>query len=152
MDNFFPGYNGFWPGNVIYRCATYSNGNGFCSNHFSGTASGVNNAITRISNVFANAIFGALAVIFFSQALQSGIKNIQLPTQLKQTVIAQAVNLGNAKLPANINDNSKLLIEKSYHESFISAYRKIMQLCAMLAFLGALMSFLFIKNSAVKKT
>jgi predicted MFS family arabinose efflux permease len=36
---------------------------GSVSDQLSGTASGVNNALTRISNVFANAIFGALAVL-----------------------------------------------------------------------------------------
>ena len=120
-------------------------------NHLSGTASGVNNAMTRIANVFANAIFGALAVIFFSNALQSDLKNIIIPSQIKQTVIAQAVNLGDAKIPEHINGKFKPLIEKSYHESFIAAYKKIMQLSSLLAFLGALMSFLFIKNKSIKK-
>ena len=43
---------------------------GSVSDTHSGTASGINNAMTRISNVFANAIFGALAVLFFSSALK----------------------------------------------------------------------------------
>jgi len=107
--------------------------------------------MTRIANVFANAIFGALAVIFFSNALQSDLKNITIPLQIKQTVIAQAVNLGDAKIPEHINGKFKPLIEKSYHQSFIAAYKKIMQLSSLLAFLGALMSFLFIKNKSIKK-
>ena len=44
---------------------------------YSGTASGINNAISRISNVFANAVFGALAVLFFSGALQDAGKKEQ---------------------------------------------------------------------------
>jgi EmrB/QacA subfamily drug resistance transporter len=119
--------------------------------HLSGTASGVNNAMTRIVNVFANAIFGALAVLFFAGALREQIKNVQLDTTAKQSVMAEAVNLGNAKVPSNIHQKDKTIIERSYHESFIYAYSSVMKISAGLGFLGAMMSFLFIRNQAVKK-
>lgn len=125
---------------------------GSVSDHFSGTASGVNNALTRIANVFANAIFGALAVLFFTGALQDHIKNIPLDTREKQSVIAEAANLGNAKVPDTINSRDKVIIERAYHESFIHAYANIMRISAGLGFLGALMSVMFIRNSAVRKT
>lgn len=121
------------------------------SNHFSGTASGVNNAMTRIANVFANAIFGALAVLFFSGALQQQIKNIPLNKIQRSIVIAQSVNLGNAKAPEQLNDESKVAIVKAYHASFIHAYANIMRISAMLGFLAALMAFIFIRNKPVKK-
>jgi len=124
---------------------------GSVSDHFSGTASGVNNAMTRISNVFANAIFGALAVLFFSGALQQQIKALPLNPKQKQTVMAQAANLGNAKVPSAIIADDKAIIEKSYHIGFIDAYANIMRISAALGFLGALMSFVFIENSTVKK-
>jgi predicted MFS family arabinose efflux permease len=124
---------------------------GSVSDNFSGTASGINNALTRISNVFANAIFGALAVLFFAGALQDEIKSIPLNAKEKQEVSAQAANLGNAKVPNSINANDKTKIEKSYHLGFIHAYANIMRISAGLGFLGALMAFAFVRNSAVKK-
>jgi EmrB/QacA subfamily drug resistance transporter len=122
---------------------------GSVDDHFSGTASGVNNALTRVANVFANAIFGALAVLLFAAALQRQLKNIPISAKDKQEIMAQAVNLGNAKIPANASNKSA--IEKAYHEGFINAYGKIMRISAALGFLGALMSVIFIKNKAVKK-
>jgi hypothetical protein len=107
--------------------------------------------MTRISNVFANAIFGALAVLFFAGALQNQIKNIHLDATAKQSVMAEAVNLGNAKAPSNIGPKDKTIVERSYHESFIHAYSCVMKISAGLGFLGAMMSFLFIRNQAVKK-
>jgi MFS family permease len=124
---------------------------GSVSDHFSGTASGINNAMTRISGVFANAIFGALAVLFFSGALQNGIKNVPLDTKQKQAVMIQAANLGNAEVPSTLNSANKTLVAKVYHESFIAAYANIMRLSAALGFLGALMSVLFIRNKTLKK-
>lgn len=124
---------------------------GSVSDHFSGTASGVNNAMSRISSVFANAIFGALAVLFFSGALQNELKTVPLNAKEKQAVMAQVVNLGNAHVPPAISNKDKAGIEKVYHSGFISAYARIMRISAGLAFLGATMAFFFIRNSAVKK-
>ena len=124
---------------------------GSVNDRLSGTASGVNNALTRISNVFANAIFGAMAVLFFTGTLQDQIKNTPLEAKTKQAIEAQAVNLGNAKAPVSINLNDKKIIERAYRESFIHAYANIMRISAGLGFLGALMSLIFIRNKAAKK-
>ncbi len=121
------------------------------SDHYSGTASGINNAMTRISGVFANAIFGALAVLFFSGALQSQIKTVPLNAKDKQLVMRQATDLGNAKVPATITVQNKPIIAKAYHEGFISAYSNIMRISAGLGFLGALMALIFIRNKTVNK-
>jgi hypothetical protein len=122
---------------------------GSVNDHFSGTASGVNNAVSRIAGVFANAIFGALAVLFFAGALQTQLKGVKLNDNEKQLVTVQAANLGNAKVPEGININKKE-IEKAYHESFINAYAKIMRTSAGLGFLGALMGVVFIHRKVRK--
>jgi EmrB/QacA subfamily drug resistance transporter len=121
------------------------------SDHFSGTASGINNAMTRVSGVFANAIFGALAVVFFSGALQQQIKT--LPVDKNRTaIVQQAKNLGNAKVPEGVSAAVKPAIEKAYHEGFISAYAGIMRISAGLGFLGALMALIFIRGKEIKRT
>ncbi|MES2277717.1 MAG: MFS transporter [Bacteroidota bacterium] len=116
------------------------------SDHFSGTASGINNAMTRISGVFANAIFGALAVLFFAGALQQEIKPLKLDAKETQTILKQASNLGNADVPKATSAQHKAEIEKAFHNGFINAYGKIMKISAGLGFLGALMAFLFIRK------
>ncbi len=122
------------------------------SDHFSGTASGINNAITRIANVFANAIFGAIAVLLFSNALTLQIKNLPLNTAAKVAVTREAVNLGNAQVPAGLDNQVKSLVKTAYHNSFIHTYALIMRISALLGFLAALMSVLFIKKKELKST
>jgi EmrB/QacA subfamily drug resistance transporter len=148
---FFPGIIVFGAGMSFTVAPLTAAVMGSVSDHFSGTASGVNNALTRIANVFANAILGALAVLFFSGALQGELKNVKLGGQNKQAVIKQSVNLGNAKVPDNFTGQDKAAIEKAYKNSFISAYGDIMRISAGLGFLGSLMAVMFIRNSAVKK-
>ena len=148
---FFPGIVVFGLGMSFTVAPLTAAVMGSVSDHLSGTASGVNNALTRISNVFANAIFGAMTVLFFAGALQEQIKAIPLDAKAKQSVMAQAANLGDAKVPAGIDPTNKKTIERAYHESFIYAYANIMRISSGLGFLGALMAFIFIRNNAVKK-
>jgi EmrB/QacA subfamily drug resistance transporter len=124
---------------------------GAVADHYSGTASGINNAISRISNVFANAIIGALAILFFAGFLNGRIKEISLKEELKTQVVAQAANLGDAKVPSSVDGESKSKIEQDYKDGFIETYSKVMRICAALAALSALMAFIFIKNEEVKK-
>ncbi|HEY1164285.1 MAG TPA: MFS transporter [Chitinophaga sp.] len=124
---------------------------GAVSEHFSGTASGINNALSRIAGVFANAIFGALAVLFFSASLQNGLAPLPLDNKAKQEVLQQSAELGNATVPASLKGEDKEKIQALYHNSFIAAYSRIMRIAGLLGFAGALMSFFFIRSGAVKK-
>jgi preprotein translocase subunit SecG len=105
---FFPGIIVFGAGMSFTVAPLTAAVMGSVNDHFSGTASGVNNALTRIANVFANAILGALAVLFFSGTLQGEIKNVKLNDRQKQeAVIKQSVNLGNAKYPIALPERIK---------------------------------------------
>ena len=148
--SFFPGILVFGLGMSFTVAPLTTTVMGSLPNHFSGTPSGINNAISRIAGVFANAIFGALAILFFSVFLQKQINNIHLTVQSKQEVMAEAANLGDAAVPATLESSTKELVKKSFKDSFISTYNKVMLICAVLAFLGAFMSFIFIKNKSVK--
>jgi EmrB/QacA subfamily drug resistance transporter len=125
---------------------------GSVSDHFSGTASGINNAMTRIASVFANAIFGALAVLLFSGALQQEMRPMTLNPHDRQAIMQQAADLGNAKVPASIVTANKPIIEKAYHNGFIAAYAGIMRISGGLGFLGAIMALIFIRNKVKDKT
>jgi len=145
--SFFPGILIFGLGMSLTVAPLTATVMGAVDDHYSGTASGINNALTRIANVFANAIFGALAVLFFSAALQNEVKSLPLTSTEKQLVMAQAGNLGNAKVPEHVSPAQHKLLTRAYHNSFIHAYAKIMQLSAGLGFLASLMSVLFIKST-----
>jgi EmrB/QacA subfamily drug resistance transporter len=121
------------------------------SDRYAGIASGINNAMTRISGLIANAVFGALAILFFSTALVHQLNQSTLDDNKKAIVLAQASNLGNATTPPALIKEEQF-IKNSYHESFITAYATIMRICAGLSFFAALMAILFIKNKTIKKS
>lgn len=92
-----------------------------------------------------------MAVLFFSGALADHIETINISPNEKHAIIAQAADLGNAKVPTDVSAENKALIEKFYHESFIVAYSNILKISAGLGFLGALMAFFFIRDTVVNK-
>ena len=120
------------------------------SDHFTGTASGINNAVTRIAGVFANAILGSLAVLIFSAALQKEIKDLPINQQQKSAIISQTANLGNAMVPAGLSTIQEKKVTEAYHRGFIDAYGKIMKISAGLGFLASLMALIFIHPKVVK--
>ncbi|WP_348620973.1 MFS transporter [Pedobacter lusitanus] len=124
---------------------------GAVSDHFSGTASGINNAVSRIAGVFANAVFGSMAVILFTAALNKEIKTLPLNQQQKQAVIAQTANLGNASVPEGLSIIQEKKVYAAYHTSFIDAYGKIMKISAGLGFLASFMALIFIRKPDLKK-
>jgi len=150
--SFFPGILVFGFGMSLTVAPLTAAVMGSVSDHYSGTASGVNNAVSRIAGVFTNAIFGTLAVLFFTTALQHRVGSLALSGVQKHAVMAQAADLGNAHVPAIIVASGKAVIQKDFHESFIAMYSLIMKIAAGLGFAGALMAFIFIRDGAHSKT
>lgn len=147
---FFPGILIFGLGMAFTVAPLTATVMGAVSDHYSGTASGINNALTRIANVFANAIFGMLAVVFFSGSLHRHIDPLNIDPTSKQRIIAQAADLGNAKVPRLKDEEQQQQVEGYYHEGFIDAYVNIMRISAVLAFTAAAMTLIFVKNKSVK--
>lgn len=143
---FFPGILFFGLGMSFTVTPLTTTVMGAVASHYSGTASGINNAISRIANVSANAIIGALALVFFSGFLNTRMERSPLKEEAKIEVVSQAVNLGDAKIPATITGENRIQIARDYKEGFINVYVKVMRICATLAALSALMAFLFIRD------
>ena len=152
---YFPGIFIFGLGMSFTVTPLTSTVMGALPEHYSGTASGINNAVSRISNVFTNATVGALAILFFTGYLSSEVTHISLEENVKTRIIQQAGNLGDAKVPSDVPYEYKKEVAHLYKEGFIKTYTQVMQISSAMAFVGALMAFVFIraaknKNKAAK--
>jgi EmrB/QacA subfamily drug resistance transporter len=143
---YFPGIFIFGLGMSITDTPLTSTVMGALPNHYSGTASGINNAVTRISNVFSNAVVGALAVLFFTVFLTSVVEQVSLKEYVRTEIIQQSVNLRDAKVPANVTGENNKEVEHLYREGFIKTYSLVMRISAIFAFVGALMALVFIRD------
>jgi EmrB/QacA subfamily drug resistance transporter len=148
--SFFPGVLVFGLGMAMTVAPLTATVMGSAGQQFSGVASGVNNALSRIANVFANAIFGALAVLLFTAALERRVDGLPIGgedrQEVRQAVMAQAADLGNARVPAMVKAADKPGVAKAYRDAFISVYAIILRISAGLAFVGALMAVRFVPS------
>ncbi len=108
--------------------------------HFSGSASGVNNAVSRIAALLAVAILGAAFLLTFRNELTSKLEFSQIIQEEKSNIVAQMDKMG--AIETN-NSEGKIIVL----ESFATSYQVTMRICAGLAFFSAFISFLTITPS-----
>lgn len=147
--SFFPGILVFGLGMSLTVAPLTTTVMSAVGNQYSGVASGINNALTRVASVFANAIFGALAVFLFSQALRRQLDTLVLPASVKQEMLAQAADLGNAHVPADAP--ARAVVATVYRSGFVEVYQNILKVAAALAFTGAVMGAVFVRRSGLYK-
>ena len=101
-----------------------------------GTASGVNNAVSRVAGLLAIAVFGIVLTQGFDAALQAGLSGI--PADVVQSVMAQKAKLAGIQVT---NDAARQVIDAA----FVTGFRRVMLLSAGLAVLSAIAAGLMIR-------
>jgi EmrB/QacA subfamily drug resistance transporter len=116
---------------------------------FSGAASGVNNAVSRIAGLLAIALLGAIMYGTFSQQLTSKMDNSPLNRSERAIVMRQMDKLGAIDVPVNMYDEHYMYAKVAIEDSFVYGFRWAMGICAGLAFLSAGISAVMIRKSTV---
>ena len=102
-----------------------------------GVASGVNNAVASVANVFAVAIFGAVALGTFDHRLDRRLANATASSE-----VAQAVQNARGKFVTEVPEfvvqaEDRKITESIIKESLSDSIRFVMLLAAALALAGA---------------
>jgi EmrB/QacA subfamily drug resistance transporter len=114
--------------------------------HYVGTASGVNNAVSRTAGLIAIAVFGIIVLAVFSSALASHLSAVPLPTEVHQSIIGQQNKLVGIDIPAGVSGATHAAVQQAIAESFITSFRVIMLISAGLAVCSSLSSLLLIEG------
>src|SRR5579872_3795356 len=109
-------------------------------NH-AGTASGVNNAISRIAALLAVAVFGALLTGVFQSALDRRLNQLGVSPASKAHVEAQRSRLA----AAETND---ALARRAIDEAFVAGYRIVLWVASGLAVASSLTAAMLITTKA----
>jgi hypothetical protein len=119
---------------------------GALPSHYAGTASGINNAVSRTAGVLAIAIVGALALFIFASALEQRTTALDIPAEVRAALQADAARLGAARVPAGVTPEQSDAIRRAIRLAFVDAYRVVMFVCAGLAWLSAAMAALLVRG------
>jgi len=107
-----------------------------------GTASGINNAVSRVAGMLAIALLGALATGVFSSALDARVARLQVPAEIRVALDAEAPKLAEAKVPPQVVGEQRRALEEELNEAFVQSFRVVMLVAAGLALTSALCAFL----------
>jgi EmrB/QacA subfamily drug resistance transporter len=105
-----------------------------------GTASGVNNAISRIAGLLAIAVFGWLMALVFEPRLQQGLSSAGLPREFADAIWSQRDRLAAIELPPVLQGEAAAAARNAVHQAFVAGYRWIMALSAALALASAIVA------------
>ncbi len=122
---------------------------GAVEDRYSGTASGVNNAVARIAGLLAIAVLGIFVAYVFSSNLNSNIAALHLPANMQQAILVQHNRLTGIDIPSTIQGATRTSIRTAIDTSFIAGFRVAMLVGAGLAIGSALCTVFFV--SAPKK-
>jgi EmrB/QacA subfamily drug resistance transporter len=109
-----------------------------------GTASGVNNAVSRVAALLAIAIFGSVMAWAFEGSLHDALPGLRLPADVLGLVESQRSKLAAIELPPGLDPAAAASIHRAVGEAFVSGFRWIMGISAALAVASALAAALLI--------
>lgn len=97
---------------------------------YAGTASGINNAISRIASVLAIAVFGALLSAVFESTLEQHLRSFNVTPAIRSQIESQRSSLGAAK-----TDNAAG--ERAIKEAFVTGFRTVLWVATGLALVSS---------------
>jgi EmrB/QacA subfamily drug resistance transporter len=127
---------------------------GAVDTQYVGTASGVNNAVSRTAGLIAIAVFGIVVLAIFSNSLATQLSLLHVPAAIQQALILQQNKLVGIEIPAGLNTSTHAAVQQAISESFITGFRVVMLIASALAVCSSLSSLLLIegkKHSSDKK-
>ena len=116
------------------------------ASNFAGTASGINNAVSRVAGVLAIAVLGAIALVLFSRALQARTALLDISGDARAALAAEAARLGAAEVPATVASGSVGAVQSAIHMAFVDTFRVVMIVSAVMSWVGAALAGIFVER------
>lgn len=107
-----------------------------------GTASGVNNAVSRVAGLIAIAVFGVVLTHGFDTALQANLAGMHLPQATLDAIMAQRAKLAGIEVPRDAE-----AARQAVRAAFVSGFRDVMIVSTVLAVLSAVAAGLMIRDA-----
>jgi EmrB/QacA subfamily drug resistance transporter len=111
-----------------------------------GTASGVNNAVSRTGPLLAIALFGMLLTLSFNQSLSLRLADVHAPPALVASLLAQREKLAGIVVPSGYPAELRGAVRQAIELSFVDGFRRVMWLSAMLALLSGVSAAILIRG------
>jgi predicted MFS family arabinose efflux permease len=98
-----------------------------------GTASGINNAVSRVASVLAIAVLGIVMVKAFSFQLNPSLAHLMLRPDVLAELQANETKLAGLQVPSGLSPSMNAAIGGCIREAFVFGFRIVMLICAGLS-------------------
>lgn len=117
--------------------------------HQAGVASGINNAASRVAGLLGIAVLGILMTYSFNKALDGHLAPLDLSPQVQQLVAEQRSNMAGARIPPEVDRDTRAALDQAIKESYLAGFRGVMLAAAGLALLSVASTWLMIEGKKV---
>jgi EmrB/QacA subfamily drug resistance transporter len=111
-----------------------------------GTASGINNAVSRVAGALSIAVLGVVMVANFNRHLSDGLSAIKLEPQVHSEIESQQEKLAAIEIPRGIDSRRSDEIRRAIDDSFVSGFRLVMFIASGLGILSSVTAKLMIEH------
>ena len=138
--NFFPGlgFMGLGMGLTVAPLTTAAMGS--VAESSAGTASGINNAVSRAAGVLAMAIVGAVAIVRFGAHLEEQFDATSFPAVHRAAMLDAAAQMGDAHVPDDIPAEQQAAAALMLRSGFAHVCADVMFVSGVLALLAAVLA------------
>ena len=147
--NFFPGIVFLGLGMAITVAPLTTTMMSSVSANRAGIASGVNNAVARTAGLIAIAVLGIVMLQVFKSELDRHVSELRLPSSTVSSLRAQSNKLAAIAVPQSRGREAEQAIRRSIHESFVSGFRTLMTIGAVLAVASAITALVLVRGPDV---
>ena len=108
---------------------------------YSGTASGINNAMARLAGLVTIAVLGIVIIHAFGAYLDRGMDKAGIPAEVRAQMDGQRIKLAGAEIPAALGEKLKAGLEGIVHGSFIGGFEIVLVIAAVMSLIAAAVGF-----------
>jgi len=112
-----------------------------------GIASGVNNAVSRTAGLIAVAALSLVMLQVFNKHFDRRLSDLGVSIDVQRALDPQRVKLAGAVVPADLDPALRMTLKHAIKASFVSGFREVMLISAVLALLSAFVAWLLIQGS-----
>jgi hypothetical protein len=118
---------------------------------WTGIASGVNNAVSRMAGLIAVAALGIIMLHAFNGRFDQHLLDLGVSHEVRLKLDAQRGRLAGTVVPADLDPIVRTALKQAINESFVSGFREVMLISAALALLSALVAWLLINGRTAQR-